>query len=178
MDEIKEDSRKAIHEIKNLGVTPLMVTGDNEKTAHFVATKVGINEVHANLLPEDKALFIEESLKRYKSLAMVGDGINDAPALAKATVGIAMGAQGSDTAIEISNIALMNDRLSSIPYLIRLSRRTVETIKYNTLGAIAIKLIFISLAIFGLGNLVFAIAADVGITLIVILISLNILKFQ
>jgi Cd2+/Zn2+-exporting ATPase len=89
-----------------------------------------------------------------------------------------MGAFGSDTAIETANIALMNDKLSSIPYLIRLSRKTVNTIKYNTIGAISIKLIFIVLAFLGMGNLVFAIAADVGLTLVVILISLNILKFK
>ncbi len=177
-DEIKEDSLNAIGEIKKLGVTPFMLTGDNEKAGNYVADKVGITEVYANQLPDQKASVIDATLKKYGSVGMVGDGINDAPALAKSTVGIAMGAFGSDTAIETANVALMNDKLSSIPYLIRLSRKTVNTIKYNTIGAILIKLIFITLAFFGLGNLVFAIAADVGLTLVVILISLNILKFK
>lgn len=177
-DEIKEDSLNAISELKDLGVTPLMLTGDNEKAALYVANKVSISEVFANQLPDEKATVIDAALKKYGLVGMVGDGINDTPALAKSTVGIAMGAFGSDTAIETANIALMNDKLSSIPYLIRLSRKTVNTIKYNTIGAISIKLIFIVLAFLGMGNLVFAIAADVGLTLVVILISLNILKFK
>lgn len=177
-DEIKEDSLNAISELKDLGVTPFMLTGDNEKAALYVANKVSISEVFANQLPDEKATVIDAALKKYGLVGMVGDGINDAPALAKSTVGIAMGAFGSDTAIETANIALMNDKLSSIPYLIRLSRKTVNTIKYNTIGAISIKLIFIVLAFLGMGNLVFAIAADVGLTLVVILISLNILKFK
>lgn len=177
-DEIKEDSLNAISELKDLGVTPFMLTGDNEKAALYVANKVSISEVFANQLPDEKATVIDAALKKYGLVGMVGDGINDTPALAKSTVGIAMGAFGSDTAIETANIALMNDKLSSIPYLIRLSRKTVNTIKYNTIGAISIKLIFIVLAFLGMGNLVFAIAADVGLTLVVILISLNILKFK
>lgn len=177
-DEIKEDSRIAIQEMIQLGVLPLMLTGDNAKSAQFVAKEVGISEVFANKLPDEKAEVIEQALKKYQFVGMVGDGINDAPALARSSVGIAMGAYGSDTAIETANVALMNDNLTSIPYLIRLSRKTVNTIKYNTISAILVKLIFISLAFFGMGNLVFAIAADVGLTLIVILISLNILKFK
>lgn len=177
-DEIKDDSRVAIAELKQLGVVPFMVTGDNDKAAHFVAQHVGITEVYANKLPDEKALIISDAVRKYGSVAMVGDGINDAPALALSSVGIAMGAFGSDTAIETANVALMNDKLSSLTFLIRLSRKTVNTIKYNTIGAIIVKVIFILLAFLGMGNLVMAIAADVGLTLVVIMFSLNILKFK
>ena len=173
MDEIKPDSEAALKELEALRIEPVMLTGDNEKAAHYVAQQVGIRKIFGGLLPENKSEKIKELLKQYKFVAMVGDGINDAPALAQSTVGIAMGAAGSDTAIETANIALMNDKLSLIPFLIRLSRRTVSTIKINTIGAIAVKVVFIALAIAGYSNLVFAIAADVGVTLIVILLSLR-----
>lgn len=177
-DEIKADSPEAIKEIKELGVEPVMLTGDNKKAGEFVASQVGINSVFAELLPEDKVKSIRTLLSEYDSVAMVGDGVNDAPALAESTVGIAMAAAGSDTAIEIANIALMNDKLSLIPYLIRLSRKTVKTIKRNTIGAISIKIIFILLAFLGYSNLVMAIAADVGVMLIVVLISLRLMSFK
>jgi Cd2+/Zn2+-exporting ATPase len=177
-DEIKPDSIIAIKQLQKLNITLIMLTGDSQKAAHYVAEEVGIENVFGGLLPENKSDKVKELLEEYGSVAMVGDGINDAPALALSTVGIAMGAAGSDTAIETANIALMNDKLSLIPFLIRLSKKTVARIRFNTIGAIVIKLIFIVLAFMGYSNLVFAIAADVGVTLIVILLSLNLMKFK
>lgn len=178
MDEIKPDSAAALKELEAINIETIMLTGDSEKAANYVAKKVGIIKIFGNLLPENKSEKIKELLQQYSKVAMVGDGINDAPALAQSTVGIAMGAAGSDTAIETANIALMNDKLSLIPFLIRLSKKTLNRIKFNTIGAIAVKLIFITLAFIGYSNLVFAIAADVGVTLIVILTSLNLIKFE
>lgn len=177
-DEIKPDSMEAVKQLIALGVHPIMLTGDSEQAASFVANEVGIEKVYGGLLPEDKAQRMGEVLAQYKDVAMVGDGVNDAPALAKATVGIAMGAAGSDTAIETANIALMNDKLSLIPFLIRLGRKTVRTIRFNTAAAILIKLVFITLAFLGFSNLVLAIAADVGVTLVVILVSLRLMAFE
>jgi Cd2+/Zn2+-exporting ATPase len=178
MDEIKPDSAAALKEIKLMNIEPVMLTGDHENAAKFVSEQVGINKIYGNLLPENKANKIKELLLQYKFVAMVGDGINDAPALAQSTVGIAMGAAGSDTAIETANIALMNDKLSLLPFLIRLSKETLRRIKFNTISAIAVKLIFVTFALIGNSNLVFAIAADVGVTLIVILTSLNLMNFE
>lgn len=178
MDEIKPDSAEALIELEALNIEPVMLTGDSERAANYVAQQVGIKKIFGNMLPENKVEKIKELLQQYGKVAMVGDGINDAPALAQSTVGIAMGAAGSDTAIETANIALMNDRLSLIPFLIRLSKKTLQRIKFNTIGAIAVKLIFITLAFIGYSNLVFAIAADVGVTLIVILTSLRLMNFK
>jgi len=178
MDEIKPDSAAALKDLEALNIEPVMLTGDSEKAANYVAQQVGIKKIFGNMLPENKAEKIKELLQQYGKVAMVGDGINDAPALAQSTVGIAMGAAGSDTAIETANIALMNDKLSLIAFLIRLSKKTLQRIKLNTIGAIAVKLIFITLAFIGYSNLVFAIAADVGVTLIVILTSLRLMNFK
>ena len=178
MDEIKPDSQEALKELEALNIEPVMLTGDHGNAAKFVAEQVGIKKIFGDLLPENKAEKIKELLQQYEKVAMVGDGINDAPALAQSTVGIAMGAAGSDTAIETANIALMNDKLSLIPFLIRLSQKTLRRIKFNTIGAITIKILFIVLAAIGYSNLVFAIAADVGVTLIVILTSLQLMNFE
>jgi len=178
MDEIKPDSYAALRELEALNIETVMLTGDSEKTAMYVAKQVGIKKIFGNLLPEKKADKIKELLLQHKFVAMVGDGINDAPALAQSTVGIAMGAAGSDTAIETANIALMNDNLMLLPQLIRLSRKTVNTIKFNTMAAIMTKIVFVILAILGYSHLVIAIATDVGVTLIVILVSLNLLHFE
>lgn len=175
-DEIKPESGRAVAELAHLGVMTVMLTGDNQAPAEAVAKAVGIMEVRAELLPGDKAIAIQELTMKHGPVAMVGDGVNDAPALALASVGIAMGAAGSDTAIESASIALLNDRLELIPYLIRLGRRTISTI--NTALALSTKLVFVALAIVGLSSLALAIFADVGVTVIVILNSLRLLRFE
>lgn len=177
-DEIKEDSKVAIQDLIELGITPVMLTGDNEKAAKYVAMHVNIMHVFGNMLPENKAAKIKDLLSEYTYVAMVGDGINDAPALALATVSIAMGAAGSDTAIETANIALMNDNLSKIPFLIRLGKKTLNRIRINTVAAILVKFIFIVLAFLGFSNLAMAITADVGVTLVVIMTSLNLMNYK
>ncbi len=177
-DEVKSDSVHALKELSKMHIDTVMLTGDNVKAANYVAQQVGINKVYGELLPDEKASKINDLLKEYEQVAMVGDGINDAPALAQSTVGIAMGAAGSDTAIETANIALMNDKLSLIPFLITLSKRTVNRIKVNVWGAILVKLIFVVLAIMGHSHLVLAIAADVGVTLVVILLSLELMNYK
>ena len=178
MDELKPESKAAVAELARLGVTTVMLTGDNRVPAQSVADAVGIREVKAEMLPEDKAEAIKDLTQRYGAVAMVGDGVNDAPALALSSIGIAMGAAGSDTAIESASIALLNDRLELVPYLVRLGRRTIWTIKINTALAICTKLIFVALAITGLSSLALAIFADVGVTVIVILNSLRLLRFE
>jgi Zn2+/Cd2+-exporting ATPase len=177
-DEIKTESRAAVAELRELGVEIVMMTGDNHAPAMLVAKEVGITEVKAEMLPEHKADAVKELLAKYGATAMVGDGVNDAPALALSSVGIAMGAAGSDTAIEAASVAILNDRLELIPYLVRLGRRAIWTIKINTTVAIATKLVFVILAIFGLSSLALAIFADVGVTVLVILNSLRLLNFK
>jgi len=177
-DEIKAESRAVVAELKSLGVVTVMLTGDNHAPAEAVAREVGITEVKAEMLPEHKADAVRELLEKYGGVAMVGDGVNDAPALALSSVGIAMGAAGSDTAIEAASIAILNDRLELIPYLIRLGRKTISTIKINTILAVATKIIFIVLAILGISSLALAIFADVGMTIIVIVNSLRLLRFE
>lgn len=177
-DEIRPESKALIAGLKKLGIRPVMLTGDHLASAQFVAQEVGITEIKADLLPEDKASIIKELVNQHKSVAMVGDGVNDAPALALSNVGISIGSLGSDTALEAASIVILNDRLDIIPFLVRLGRKTISIIKFNTGLAISIKLIFIVLALFGMSNLALAIFADVGVTLIVILISLRLLKVK
>lgn len=172
-DAIKEDSTEAISTLKKVGVDSIMLTGDTAAAAQYVGEQVGIETVHASLLPQDKAKKIEELKAKYGSVAMVGDGVNDAPSLALADVGIAMGAAGSDLAIENADIAIMNDKLSFLPRLVELSRRMNGIIRFNVSTAILVKFAFLGLAIFGYGNLLGAIAADVGVSMFVILNSLR-----
>jgi Cd2+/Zn2+-exporting ATPase len=177
VDEVKPDSIEAVKGIKQLGIEPIILSGDSQASVAYTAKQVDIETFFGGFLPEDKQQKVAELILKHGKVAMVGDGINDAPALALSTVSIAMGAAGSDSAIETANIVLMNDRLSLIPFLIKLARKTERVIKVNTYGAVLIKLVFVVLAILGFGNLVFAIAADVGVTLIVILLSLRLQKY-
>lgn len=177
-DRVRPESKQVIEEIRKMGITPIMLTGDHQTSALAVAQKIGIDDVKANLLPEDKAQAIKELLVKYTTVAMVGDGINDAPALALSNVGITMSELGSDTAIEAASIVILSDHLNRLPFLIRLGRKGIQTIRINIFLAIAIKLIFILLALTGKSNLALAIFADVGITLIVILHSFRLSKIQ
>lgn len=152
-----------------------MLTGDHEKTARAVAIQLGLEEYHHDLFPADKVNKIEEIVSRYGHVAMVGDGVNDAPALARANIGIAMGAAGSDVAMESADIALLHDDLSRIEYLVNLSQKTMGVVRQNVALSILIKSSFAILAIFGLVTLWMAVSiGDMGLSLAVILNALRI----
>lgn len=177
-DEIKPESKQLISTLMNMRITPIILTGDNQKTASTVAQELNISSVYGDLLPEDKVSKLKEAKKRYDIVAMVGDGVNDAPVLAASNIGIAMGAAGSDIAIESADIALMNDRIDLLPFLIKLGRKTKSTIQLNVALAITTKLIAIALTTLGIANLALAIFADVGVTFLVVLLSLQLLNYQ
>jgi len=175
-DTIKETSRTAIAELKAMGVTPVMLTGDNPATARTVAEQAGIADARGNLLPEDKLQAIVEMRGQYGPTAMTGDGINDAPALAKADIGIAMGGMGTDTAMEAADIVIMNDDLRSIPAAIRLSRKTHAVLWQNISLALGIKGVFLVLAVFGNASMWMAVFADMGASLLVVGNGLRLLR--
>lgn len=177
-DEIRAESTIVISALKDQGIVSIMLTGDNQSAALYVGKSLNIQEVYAGLLPQDKLAKLVELSDKYKHVGMVGDGVNDAPALASASVGIAMGAIGSDVAVENADIALMNNNLELIPFLVSLGRRSVQIIRFNTVLAITTKFFFLLLAIFGSSNLALAIFADVGVTVFVVLNSLRLFKFE
>lgn len=176
-DRVRPQSKTALAELKALGVgTIVMLSGDNARTAQRIAEETGVTEFRADLLPEDKTRAVEELVQSGKRVAMVGDGINDAPALAASHLGIAMGAIGTDVAIETADVALMSDDLSKLPWLIRHSRRTLGIIKANIAFALGIKAIFLLLAVFQVATLWTAILADMGSSLLVIFNGLRLLR--
>lgn len=175
-DTVKASSVQAIAQLKRLGVVPVMLTGDNEATAQSVAREAGIDDARGGLLPQDKLDAIDEMRKRYGSTAMTGDGINDAPALARADIGFAMGAAGTDTAMEAADVVIMNDDLGRIAETIRLSRRTHAVLWQNIGLALSIKAVFFALAIFGSATMWMAVFADMGASLLVVGNGLRLLR--
>ncbi len=172
-DQVREEASEVIDVLRRRGVESAMLTGDNEHSAAYVANLIGINDVKASLLPEEKVTSVKELRDKYHSVAMVGDGVNDAPSLVTSDVGFAIGAGGTDAAIESADITLLSGDLRTIPQSIKLARATVKTIRTNIILALGIKILFLILVPFGLTNLVFAIAADSGMAIVVILNSLR-----
>ena len=159
-----------------MGVTTVMLTGDNAATAASIAREAGIDDARGNLLPEDKLAAIEDLQKRYGPTAMAGDGINDAPALARADIGIAMGGAGTDIAMEAADVVIMNDDLRRIPEAIRLSRRTHAVLRQNITLALGIKAVFLVLAVFDHATMWMAVFADMGASLLVVANGLRLLR--
>ncbi len=180
-DEVKTDSEKAIAELKKLGISETaMLTGDSKKVAKSIGEKLRVDTVFAELLPDEKVTKFEEVLGRSKGkgkVAFVGDGINDAPVLARADIGISMGKAGSELAIETSDIVIMTDELSKLPQAIRISKKTLEVVKQNIVFSISVKVIVLILSVFGLFTMWWAVFADVGVSVIAILNAMRLLRY-
>jgi Cd2+/Zn2+-exporting ATPase len=176
-DAVRPTAREAIRALRREGVEHVaLLTGDNQPTARAIAQEAGVDEVRAELLPADKVAAVESLVTRYRNVAMIGDGVNDAPALARATVGVAMGAAGSDAAIETADVALMADDLTRLPWLVRHGRRTLGIIRQNIVFSLAVKAAFVALTLGGYASLWSAIAADTGASLLVIFNGLRLLR--
>ena len=177
-DTVKDSSRQAIEELHALGIKTLMLTGDNVHTAKAIAAQVGIDEARGDLLPEDKLKVIEGKLATAGAVGMVGDGINDAPALARADIGFAMGAAGTGTAIETADVALMDDDLRKLPRFVRMSRKTHALLIQNIVLALGIKAVFLILTLTGTGTMWMAVFADVGASLLVVANGSRLVRFK
>lgn len=178
-DRLRANVPEILAKVRQAGVGQVvMLTGDNEGTARAIAAQAGVDEYRCELLPEDKVEAIGRLVREHQHVAMVGDGVNDAPAMAAATFGIAMGAMGTDAALETADVALMADDLGKLPWLIRHSHRTLRNIQQNIGFALGLKLLFIILTMFGLATLWMAIAADTGVTLLVVFNSLRLLNIS
>ncbi|MBP7410996.1 MAG: cation-translocating P-type ATPase [Methanoculleus sp.] len=174
-DVIKEDAGTTVADLQSRGIWTVMLTGDNERVGEAVARRIGIDECHAGLLPEEKVAMVEQLMDRYGLVVMVGDGVNDAPALARANVGVAMGAIGSDVAIDAADIVVMEDDISRVAYLVALSEKTVSVVRQNVATAVIVKLGIAALAVLGLVTLWMAVAfGDMGLSLAVIANALRI----
>ncbi|MBN1837818.1 MAG: cadmium-translocating P-type ATPase [Spirochaetales bacterium] len=178
-DQPRPEARAAVEELRGLGVRRMvMLTGDNQTTARAIAVQAGLHEYRAELLPADKVAVVQGLVREHGSAAMIGDGVNDAPALAAATVGIALGAAGTDAALETADVALMADDLSRLGFAVRLSRKVLRIVRQNIWFALALKAVFIALTPFGLTTLWMAVLADMGASLIVIVNGLRALRLE
>lgn len=176
-DEIKSDSKRAISELKDLGITKtVMLTGDKKEVGEAAGKELGLDEVQAGLLPDGKVAAVEKLLNEKKPLAFVGDGINDAPVLARADIGIAMGGMGSDAAIEAADVVLMDDKPSKLPEAIKIARKTMSIVWQNIIFALAVKTVVLVLGALGIAGMWLAIFADVGVTVIAILNAMRAMK--
>ena len=178
-DAVRQTSRQTIQALQTLGVKEtFMWTGDNQATADQIGREVGVSAVKANLMPADKLKEIQALQATFGRVAMIGDGVNDAPALAMANVGIAMGVAGTDTALETADITLMGDDLARLPFIVRLSRSTLRTIKQNITFSLALKVIALLLVIPGWLTLWIAILADMGATILVTLNGIRLMRVK
>lgn len=177
-DQPREAARETLERLRQLGVKALiMLTGDNERVAKKIAAAVGLTDVKAGLLPEEKVAAVEALLQEYGQVAMIGDGVNDAPALATSTVGIAMGASGSDVALETADVALMADDLSRLPFAVGLSRQSRRLIRQNLIISLGVIAILIPSALFGIAGIGIAIVMHEGSTLLVVGNALRLLRY-
>jgi Cd2+/Zn2+-exporting ATPase len=178
-DAVRPKARQTLQTLRKAGLQRIvMLTGDNRETALAIAVEAGVDEVHAELLPADKMTAVEKLVAKYGNAAMVGDGVNDAPALGRASVGIAMGAAGSDAAIETADIALMSDDLSKLPWLVQHSRQTLAIIRQNIAFSLSVKALFVVLTFSGYASLWAAIAADMGVSLLVVFNALRLVAIR
>jgi Cd2+/Zn2+-exporting ATPase len=178
-DQARREGRPALDALRRAGIAHVAVlTGDSRRTVELLAERLPVTEIHAELLPEDKVRLVGDLRTRFGSVGMVGDGVNDAPALAAADVGIAMGAAGSDAALETADVALMGDDLSKVAALVQLGRATLRNIKANIAIALGLKFIFLALAVAGHATLWMAVAADMGASLLVIGNGLRLLRVR
>jgi Zn2+/Cd2+-exporting ATPase len=178
-DQLRAGVGGAVERLRAAGIEHIvMLTGDHEATARAIAREAGITELRAGLLPEDKVTAVQELRRQYGGILMVGDGVNDAPALAASDVGVAMGAAGSHAALETADVALMADDLGKVPFLVRLSRATVRNIKTNIAFSLALKVAFLALAVAGTATLWMAVLADMGASMVVIANGLRLLKVR
>uniref|UniRef100_UPI003FED82D2 heavy metal translocating P-type ATPase n=1 Tax=Eisenbergiella tayi TaxID=1432052 RepID=UPI003FED82D2 len=175
-DPVRKSSAPALKDLHRLGIRAKMVTGDNRRTAEAIAAQVGVDEVVAEVLPEGKVEAVEQEKQKGLTVAMAGDGINDAPVLARADIGIAMGGLGSDAAIEAADVVIMTDEPSRIATAMKISRKTLGIVKQNIVFALGVKILVLILAAIGMANMWLAVFADVGVAVLAILNAMRALQ--